>query len=358
MANPEHLAILKQGVDVWNAWRMENPDIKPQLKGAVLDDERLGDLDLDEADLSYSSLVNADLGESHLDHTVLRDASLVNAKLSRAVLVRTDLSGAKLCGANFFETYLIDSILDKANLEGADLEFANLFQTSLKATNFEEALLGWTVFADVDLGSAKGLENVIHLSPSIIGVESIHRSKGRIPESFLRGCGVPRKFISYARSLVTKSIQYFTCMISYSSKDERFCKRLYESLQARDVQVWRFAEDAKLGESVWKEIEGAIKNYDKVIPVCSKNSLHSPKVLREIDRALEREDREGKNILFPIAIDNHVFDEWENPRKADVLAKVIGTDFIDWNRDAAKYSAAFKKLLKALKTEDALESKL
>ena len=29
MANPEHLEILKQGVDVWNKWREENPECNP-----------------------------------------------------------------------------------------------------------------------------------------------------------------------------------------------------------------------------------------------------------------------------------------------------------------------------------------
>ncbi len=45
----------------------------------------------------------------------------------------------------------------------------------------------------------------------------------------------------------------------------------------------------------------------------------------------------------------YIFDEWEHPRKDDVLQKVVGTDFVGWNRDAAKYDKAFKKLLKALK---------
>lgn len=31
MANKEHLKILKQGVEVWNKWRKENPHIKPDL---------------------------------------------------------------------------------------------------------------------------------------------------------------------------------------------------------------------------------------------------------------------------------------------------------------------------------------
>jgi len=29
MVNPEHLAILKEGVAVWNLWRAENPDLRP-----------------------------------------------------------------------------------------------------------------------------------------------------------------------------------------------------------------------------------------------------------------------------------------------------------------------------------------
>ena len=32
MANDEHVALLKQGVAAWNAWRNENPDIVPDLR--------------------------------------------------------------------------------------------------------------------------------------------------------------------------------------------------------------------------------------------------------------------------------------------------------------------------------------
>ena len=36
MANEEHLAILKQGVEVWNGWRLVNKDIQPDLSLANL----------------------------------------------------------------------------------------------------------------------------------------------------------------------------------------------------------------------------------------------------------------------------------------------------------------------------------
>jgi len=34
MANDEHIAKLKEGVVAWNAWRDQNPDIRPDLSGA------------------------------------------------------------------------------------------------------------------------------------------------------------------------------------------------------------------------------------------------------------------------------------------------------------------------------------
>ena len=51
--------------------------------------------------------------------------------------------------------------------------------------------------------------------------------------------------------------------------------------------------------------------------ICSKDSLQSVPVIREIERALQKEDREHKNVLFPIRIDDYLFDEWDHPRKAD-----------------------------------------
>ena len=75
---------------------------------------------------------------------------------------------------------------------------------------------------------------------------------------------------------------------------------------------------------MWGEIDTAIRHYDKLVVICSQHSLQSPPVIREIERALQKEDREHRNVLFPIRIDDYLFDEWDHPRKADVVSKVIG----------------------------------
>ena len=71
--------------------------------------------------------------------------------------------------------------------------------------------------------------------------------------------------------------------------------------------------------------------------------------LREIERALQREEREGRNILFPVRIDDYIFEKWEHARKSDVVAKVIG-DFRGWDRGAVKYRESFERLLKTLQS--------
>jgi hypothetical protein len=133
---------------------------------------------------------------------------------------------------------------------------------------------------------------------------------------------------------------------SYSAQDDDFAQRLYADLQAKNVRCWKFHENAKWGEPVWGEIDTAIRYYDKLVVICSRHSLQSPPVIREIERALQKEDREHRNVLFPMRIDDYLFDEWEHPRKADVVSKVIG-DFRGWE-NLATYAKAFPRFLDAL----------
>ena len=43
-----------------------------------------------------------------------------------------------------------------------------------------------------------GLERVRQIAPSTIAIDTIYRSKGKIPGAFLRGCGVSEGFIVFA----------------------------------------------------------------------------------------------------------------------------------------------------------------
>ena len=114
-ANPEHLAMLKEGVGVWNQWRREHPNAGLDFSGLDLK-ANLGNADLREANLGSANLSGADLSRANLSRANLSGANLIGADLSGA-----DLSGANLSGAN-----LISANLSGANLSRAGLHRANL----------------------------------------------------------------------------------------------------------------------------------------------------------------------------------------------------------------------------------------
>jgi hypothetical protein len=126
--------------------------------------------------------------------------------------------------------------LSNADLREADLRAADLSGASLDNSDFTDAWAAGTVFGDNDLSTVKGLETVQHLGPSTIGIDTIYKSKGNIPEVFLRGAGVPEDFITYMKSLVGKAIDFYSCFISYSSKDDDFAQRLHADLQQKGVR--------------------------------------------------------------------------------------------------------------------------
>src|ERR1700727_2297492 len=76
MAKAEHLKLLQQGVDDWNAWRAREPSIVPDLTKA-----NLGRANLGRANLSGTNLRGADLSRALLVKTNLVDATLTDCRI-------------------------------------------------------------------------------------------------------------------------------------------------------------------------------------------------------------------------------------------------------------------------------------
>lgn len=113
MANSEQLELLRQGVEVWNSWRVEGPFVRPDLIGANLRKAKLSGAYLYEANLS-----GADLSQADLSGADLRKANLRQADLSEADLSQADLTGAILRRALMVETSLVDATLTDCSIYG------------------------------------------------------------------------------------------------------------------------------------------------------------------------------------------------------------------------------------------------
>ena len=115
MANQEHLALLKQGKTSWNQWRVDHPEIEPDLR----------DVDFEEIDLTGVDLKGVDLRGSFLsrewDGMDLQRVNISGEDLNYAMLEGINFRGANLSGICFDS-----AILTEVDLQGANLQRANL----------------------------------------------------------------------------------------------------------------------------------------------------------------------------------------------------------------------------------------
>ena len=197
------------------------------------------------------------------------------------------------------------------------------------------------------MSQVKGLGKIYHNGPSEITISTIYRSQGNIPEDFLKGAGVDDNFITSIRSLFGKAIEYYSCFISYSSKDEAFAKRLYADLQSNNVRCWFAPEDMKIGDEIRTRIDESIRIYDKLLLVLSENSVQSDWVKKEVETALEKESQQNRLVLFPVRLDDTVM-QTRQAWAADIRRMRLIGDFRNW-KDHDYYQKAFARLLHDLK---------
>ncbi|MCH9648855.1 MAG: pentapeptide repeat-containing protein [Deltaproteobacteria bacterium] len=149
MVDEDHVMILRCGERIWNRWREENVEIKPDLSYSYLGNNDLRGADLTEVNLSNSTLFYADL----------REVNFSNANLSSANLGGADLSSVDLKRANLTEANLTEANLTEANFFEADLSKASLLRARFSGADFTGANLAFADFRGADLSSS-GLKDI------------------------------------------------------------------------------------------------------------------------------------------------------------------------------------------------------
>jgi len=329
MADPQHLDVIRQGVKAWNAWREENPRLR--------------------ADLSEANFYGANLYGANLSRT----------NLSGANLCRANLIGADLRWAALIDTSLIEASLIEANLIHASLIGANLRRTHLYGANLHGAQLLETIFGNTNLRDVRGLDVCSHLGPSILDHRTLTKS-GTLPLSFLRGCGLPDKLIDYLPSLLNEPIQFHSCFISYSTKDQEFAERLHADLQNKGVRCWFAPHKIQGGKKIHEQVYEAIRLYDRLLVILSEHSMESEWVKTEIAHARQKELGQRRKVLFPISLvpfsrvqQWKCFDADTGKDSAREIREYFVPDFSEW-KDYDAYQERFDRLLKDLKAEEQL----
>jgi uncharacterized protein YjbI with pentapeptide repeats len=404
--------LLNNGPEKWNQWRKENPKKKIDFSGhkfegilaANLFDLDFSDALLDKTDFSGANLVRtnfsgakgnyvsfantrlnranftnatllfskfqsgeiqrANFQQSTLNNCIFSYAHAQGADFSSAILIDVIFNGARLNYANFNSSELDSAdftvgILDNATFIKASLIRAVFSESLINNVNFTEAKMGKTLFNGVDLQNAISLETLNHKAPSFIDISTIIKSKGKISEAFLRGCGFPDSIIIQIPALVgsIEPIQFYSCFISYSHADKSFARRLHDTLQGRGIRCWLDEHKIFPGDDIFEQVDQGIRLWDKILLCCSESSLTSWWVDNEINTAFEKEQelmrQRGHKILslIPLNLDDFMFsDKWENGKAAQIKSR-NAADFTEWQSNNKKFEEQFERLMIALRTD-------
>ena len=355
MANMEHVQIVRQGRDAVVKWRQEHPgenldlfncymsharipmvDLhncdmrdsdfmgamlrRANLSGCYLNPAHLYRSDLREADLSRAllnganlrgaNLTGANLEQANLDASILSGANLTGANLRRANLTRVNLNGANLTDADLTEANFSGAALNRSNLNGANLRETDFYEAvfngaSTVGAKFAGAIIGYTVFQNCDLSQAADLDKVRHDAPSTVGIDTIFRSSGKIPEAFLSGIGAPRELWSFLTGLDGSTTPGGEYHISCAEADIPFAEALRDNLRSHGIRSWVFAENFRgnalvdrRSTSEEEEIERWVRHYDKLIVLCSQAGLDSEAVRTDMTQAKDLQQSKDQWIVY------------------------------------------------------------
>jgi len=179
MANEEQLEIFQRGVDEWNEWRENNPDIEVDLSNIRLIRENdIHDVfrvqriensflhvgDLTAANLNHANLSGSDFSEADLEHASFIEANLEKVNLARVNLSEANFAGARLIKANLTGANLYSADFSNANLRGAILDGASLMDAHLNGADLQLAKLRNADMWSVDLREANCYRADLHHS--------------------------------------------------------------------------------------------------------------------------------------------------------------------------------------------------
>jgi uncharacterized protein YjbI with pentapeptide repeats len=174
MANIEHLATLRKGVEEWNRWRAATNNGPVDLSDADLTGFKLNHVNflranltnsvlryvqLEHAHLKDANLTRAVLDQANLEHVNARDAIFDEVEAPEANFEVGTLRGARfrnanLRGARFHRAYLRNADLTDAALTEAWLRFATFDRACCRRTDFVRADLRYASMVETDLRGA------------------------------------------------------------------------------------------------------------------------------------------------------------------------------------------------------------
>jgi hypothetical protein len=346
---------------------------------------------LPNSDLSGLNLSNLNFCGSDFSNSDFSDSNLYNSVLHASILEKTNFNETNLSSCDFSETNLTDSKIISCQISNVDFTDAKLTSVTFDHLELERAIFSRTFFLNADFNNVNLTDSwfdscliyssnfnqcslvdtkiintplecfinskIDEMFDMTIDWKSIGQSISEVDlPTFLRKCGIPELISIYLidsvktldPDMIFKYMQ--KVFISYGSPDVEFARKLKKFLTKNGVSTWFFEEDADFGQKLHKMMRENINKYDRVLLICSEQSLSRPGVLNEIEQTLSREAREaregGSSIFIPINLDDYIFSD--KFRSKDISQEILDRVAADFTNDE-NFEPQLRRLLKILR---------
>lgn|SRR3990167_2486271 len=183
------------------------------------------------------------------------------------------------------------------------------------------------IFNELDAGIFIGSDNALKRSGHAIDTTKmtfapkiiIYTNKIHIPIQVILDTFSSQNLLV---EIINEGEMYNTLFIAFGGTDEQSASKINEYLKIYGIKTWFFCDDALPGEKLHRMMHDGVNKHDRVLCICSEQSLKRPGLLNELERVLEREAKEGgSNILIPITLDDYVYSDWA-PDRADIAEQI------------------------------------
>lgn len=167
MANKGHLNILRQGADAWNAWRVANRHIRPELSQMDFEKEvRSGPGFYDLPHLS-----GFDFSGSNLNGVMLRNSIVEHCSFDDCLINFADLCFTNFLECTFRSTSMRVTKIGSASFEECEFENADLAYCTAEETSFKGSSILGSSLNHVQLVKADLSDVVLH-NTSVYGISA------------------------------------------------------------------------------------------------------------------------------------------------------------------------------------------
>lgn len=333
---------------------------------------RFIEIDILSSRFTYNALYDILLVDSTINKVIFRDCNeittlkihscLINLEFNECNLFEFDFSNNKLL-VDISGNKIITSTLTKGVFRDLTLN-----EFIFKNNNFESVIFANCILSNYSIDESNSSENKVNY----IDFQTINKSEIFNANILKNLFGIHEPDVKNFVEGLTQDILFQTVFISYSFKDKSFASQLNGKLRVKGVSTFLWQEDAPGGQYLHKIMSENIQKHDRLLFIASKNSIKSEACQYELTKGREKYEKTWEIVLFPIHIDNYLFDiqkddippknrdsYWENIQE---LRRINSIDFSEFNTgkdltndEHLRFEKKVSDLIRALKKQPVLQ---